>query len=170
MHPAADGVRRRWLGVALLGLALAGHQALVGWRERHAVLVNMSDSLPNWAFFLTRDQAPTFGDTVFFDPPRSPLLAAHFGAKPMPFGKMVLGIPGETVRHHERTVTVDHRIVGRTKSRTRLGLPLARGPEGVIPPGCFYVGSDHPDGFDSRYAAIGFVCRRQLLGVGTAIL
>jgi len=27
------------------------------------------------------------------------------------------------------------------------------------------MGSPHPDGFDSRYAAIGFVCAKQIVGV-----
>lgn len=171
MRPAADRVRHcRWLGVALLASALAGYQAIAAWRDTHAVLINMSESLPNWAFFLTRGSAPRPRDIVFFAPPPGPLVAAHFGPRPQPFGKRVLGMPGETVRHHDRLVTVGVRVVGWTKPRTRLGHPLARGPEGVIPPGCYYVGSDHPDGFDSRYAAIGFVCRRQLLGVGEAIL
>ena len=162
--------QHRWLRVALLGIAFAGTQGLAAWRDRHAVLVNMSDSLPTWAFFLERDRAPKSGDAVFFEPRPSALLAAHFGPEPQLFGKRVLGVPGETVRHYERLVTVNHRVVGWTKPATRKGLPLVRSGDGVIPPGCFYVGSDHPDGFDSRYAAIGPVCQRPILGVGTAIL
>ncbi len=170
--PRADATARpaRWLGVVALAAMLAGYQAIETWRSGHAVLINMSDSLPNWAFLLTKGSAPAFGDHVFFEAPRSQLLAAHFGPRPAPFGKRVLGMPGEVVRHHHRLVTVGVRVVGWTKPVTRTGMPLARGPQGRIPPGCYYVGTDHPDGFDSRYAAIGFVCRRQILGVGTPVL
>jgi conjugal transfer pilin signal peptidase TrbI len=56
------------------------------------------------------------------------------------------------------------------KPRSRDGEVLTPGPVGRIPDGCFYVGTPHPDGFDSRYAEIGFACRKQLLGSGTPIL
>jgi conjugal transfer pilin signal peptidase TrbI len=39
-----------------------------------------------------------------------------------------------------------------------------------VPRDCYYVGTDHPDGFDSRYAEIGFACRKAILGTGTPIL
>ena len=52
---------------------------------------------------------------------------------------------------------------------TRLGIALHKGPEGPIPDGCFYTGTSHPRGLDSRYAEIGFVCRGQILGSGRAI-
>ncbi|HQK96313.1 MAG TPA: conjugal transfer protein TraF, partial [Armatimonadota bacterium] len=36
--------------------------------------------------------------------------------------------------------------------------------------GCYFVATDHKDGFDSRYAAIGWICARSVLGVGRAVL
>jgi conjugal transfer pilin signal peptidase TrbI len=74
------------------------------------------------------------------------------------------------VAHWHRAVTVNGRIVGYTKPTTRSGERLAIGPSGVIPAGCYYVGTPHKDGLDSRYAAIGFACRRQIVGTGEAIL
>ena len=168
--PARHRRGARWPALVITVAAIAALQAIAGWRERHAIMINMSDSLPNWAFFLTRGVAPARGQIVFFEAPPSPVVRAHFGARPAPFGKLVLGMPGQIVRHAGRRVTIDDRVVGWTKPRTRRGWPLVPGPAGVIPPNCFYVGSRHPDGFDSRYAAIGFVCRRQLIGVGEAIL
>jgi conjugal transfer pilin signal peptidase TrbI len=47
---------------------------------------------------------------------------------------------------------------------------LVAGPTGVIPQGCYYVGSPHKDGFDSRYAAIGYACSNKIVGVGDPIL
>ena len=144
--------------------------AISDWRDNHALLINTTDSLPNWAFVIHRNKVPVRGEYVFFDPPPSELVRRHFGAKPQMFGKIVYGLPGDVVAHWHRAVTVNGRIVGYTKPTTRSGERLAIGPSGVIPVGCYYVGTPHKDGFDSRYAAIGFACRRQIVGTGEAIL
>ena len=47
---------------------------------------------------------------------------------------------------------------------------LAAGPTGVLPRGCYFVATPNKDSFDSRYAAIGWICRAQVIGVGEAIL
>ena len=51
-----------------------------------------------------------------------------------------------------------------------LGEPLALGPTGTVPRGCYFVTTEHKDGFDSRYAAIGWICAPRILGVGRPIL
>jgi conjugal transfer pilin signal peptidase TrbI len=60
--------------------------------------------------------------------------------------------------------------VALAKPATRFGEPLALGPTGTIPRGCYFVGTPHRDSFDSRYAAIGWACRPRIIGVGEAIL
>ena len=67
-------------------------------------------------------------------------------------------------------VLINGRPVATRVAQTRLGVPLTRGPDGMVPEGCYYVGTDHPRGFDSRYGAIGIVCARPILGSGRAIL
>jgi conjugal transfer pilin signal peptidase TrbI len=79
-------------------------------------------------------------------------------------------MPGDTVAHRGAQVLVNGRVVGRMKPLTRFGEPLAAGPTGTIPHGCYYVGTPHKDGFDSRYAAIGYACAKKIVGVGEAIL
>ena len=162
--------KRLWaaLAVAVVGTVVLG--AIGAWRDDHVLLVNVTDSLPNWAFLIHRKQLPTRGEFVFFDPPHNNLVRRHFGAKPQMFGKIVYGMPGDVVAHEGAIVTINGKAVGRMKPRTRLGEPLAPGAVGAIPVGCYYAGSPHPDGFDSRYADIGFVCSRQIIGVGEAIL
>ncbi len=176
LEPEAHSVPRwqpngsRW---AALGFLIGGgllYSAITGWRDSHGLLINASDSLPNWAFVIHKTAVPRRGEYVFFVPPTGSLLVRHFGAKKQLFGKIVYGLPGETVAHIGADVVVNGRVVGRMKQRTRMGEPLAAGPTGVIPPGCYYVGSPHKDGFDSRYAEIGFACARQIFGVGKAIL
>jgi conjugal transfer pilin signal peptidase TrbI len=153
-----------------LSLVAMGLGALANWRDDHALLINATTSLPNWAFVLDRRKSPERGDIIFFMPPESALLVRHFGRDRHPFGKIVIGAPGDRITAVDRTFVIGGRPVATAKAASRRGEPLALGPTGVLPPGCFFVGTPHPDSFDSRYAAIGWVCRHQILGVGRAIL
>lgn len=178
----ASSARKRWIaGAGLIG-------ALVLWRgvddfaRAHLFLINRSPSLPNWAYFVERGALPARGQVAFFLPPRNALVEAHFGKRPSPFGKIALGMPGDTIEHHGQDVVlirapsgngprqVTRSVVGHLKLRSAVGEVLEPGPVGRIPEGCYYMGSAHKDGFDSRYAAIGFVCRRQIVGVATGVL
>lgn len=163
-----------WLRRAGYSLALA--VALGGWRaldssaRTHMFLINRSPSLPNWAYVVERGVLPARGQIGFFMPPRSKLVVAHFGKVPAPFGKIVYGVPGDRIeRRGSRVFVVPGGTgipleVGLLKPRTVWGEPLAPGPVGIVPSGCYYMGSPHKDGFDSRYAAIGFICVRQIVG------
>lgn len=138
--------------------------------ETHALMINASPSLPYWAIWLDRTGTPTRGDLIVFLPPLSNLVIRHFGAKPEPFGKRVLGVAGDQVTEQGRTFYVNGKPVALAKLTSRLGEPLALGPTGIIPKDCYFVGSEHKDGFDSRYAAIGWICKPQVIGVGRPIL
>ena len=162
--------RRRWITIAALALVLGGRQALAAWRDSHGLLINTSLSLPNWAFWIERGAMPVRGDYVVFRPPLTRLVTSHFGAAPAPFAKIVYGIAGDTVTRNGTTVAINGKPVGTLKPRTRRGEILGLGPTGIIPRGCYYVGTPHRDGFDSRYADIGFVCSRQIVGTGVPIL
>jgi conjugal transfer pilin signal peptidase TrbI len=162
--------KRLW---AALGLFIAGgmsYNAITEWRDTHGLLINASESLPNWAFVIHKTAVPKRGEYVFFVPPAAPLVIRHFGAKKQMFGKIVYGMPGDTVVHRGADVIVAGRLVGRMKPLTKSGETLLAGPTGVIPEGCYYVGSPHKDGFDSRYAAIGYACSNKIVGVGQPIL
>ncbi|MAF57894.1 S26 family signal peptidase [Pelagerythrobacter marinus] len=154
-------------GLVLLPLAWA---PLDAFSKDHAFLINASPSLPNWAFWLDKHAPIERGSLFFFEPPQSELVERHFGKGPQMFGKRVLGMPGDVVRHEGDAVFINGKQVASLLEVTRLGVPLTRGPEGAIPEGCYYAGTDHPRGLDSRYGAIGFICREQILGSGRAIL
>ena len=62
------------------------------------------------------------------------------------------------------------RQVGVLKPVSARGARLEAGPTGIIPAGCYYMGSPHRDGFDSRYAAIGFVCRGEIIGTARQVI
>ena len=139
--------------------------------SNHILFINHTQSLPNWAFMMRRGGDAQRGDIVFFSPPPSTLVKAHFGNNPDPFGKIVYGLGGDTIAHKGSAVLLRRKgeeewhAIARMKPVSMRGETLEPGPVGTIPPDCFYVGSPHKDGFDSRYAAIGFVCRRQLIGI-----
>ena len=158
---------------SLVGVFVAGSvtlSALSAWREEHLLLINTTDSLPNWAFLIDRHRRPAKGDYVFFDPPASQLLRRHFGDRPRMFGKLVYGVAGDVIAHDGADVTVNGVRTVRMKPFTKAGEPLTPGMTGRIPPGCYFAATPHRDGFDSRYAEIGFVCARQIVGTGEAVL
>ena len=154
-------------GLCAGALALA---ATTEFAESHALMINASPSLPYWAIWLDRRGTPARGDLIVFVPPRSSLVMRHFGAKPEPFGKRVLGVAGDQVTEMDRQFYVNGKPVALAKLTSRLGEPLPLGPTGTIPKDCYFVGSEHKDGFDSRYAAIGWICKAQVIGVGRPIL
>ena len=156
--------------IALIGGAALGWSALKDWHDHHAFLINASESLPNWALLVETGRFPARGDHVVFAPGHDPLVIRHFGANPKPFAKIAYGVPGDVVSRQGADVLVNGQAVGHLKPKTHQGEDLLPGPTGTIPQGCIYAGSPHKDGFDSRYAAIGFVCRDRLIGTGTPIL
>jgi conjugal transfer pilin signal peptidase TrbI len=151
-------------------VVVSGFTALANWRDHHAFVINVSESLPNWAFLVRLGQFPKRGEFAVFDPGRDPLTIKHFGAKPSPFAKIVYGVPGDVLTREGNQVFVNGAPIVKTKPLTKQGEVLLPGPTGVIPRGCVFAGSPHKDGFDSRYKAIGFVCSDRLLGVGEAVL
>lgn len=163
-------VRARWLAVGTLAVILVGTQAVANWRDSHALLINSSESLPNWAFFIEKNKTPERGDYVFFNLVPTKITRAHWGDKAPAFGKVVFGIPGDVVTREGSTVLVNGRPVAKLKAVSKRGERLVPGPVGIIPRDHFFLATTHKDGFDSRYADIGFVSRRQIIGTGDPIL
>ena len=172
----------RWRTLGALGLAGLAYLSIRDWSDSHAFMINATESLPNWAFFVDKHVMPTRGQYVFFRVPETPLIRAHFGQHPQPFGKLVYGMPGDVVARTndlvadgrqdivEHWVTVNGTRVAPLKPLSKRGEPLAVGPTGVVPPGCYFVATPHKDGFDSRYADIGWVCAKQVVGTGVPVL
>lgn len=164
---------RRWGAGGILASFVSiwfAHAAISDWQARHLLLINSSDSLPNWAFLIAHGVRPERGDYVFFDPPSNALVKRHFGSTPQMFGKIVYGMPGDIVAHRGAIVTINGDPVATMKSHSRFGERLTPGMTGAIPSGCYFAGTPHPDGFDSRYADIGLVCTRQIIGTGEPVL
>jgi len=165
-----NALAKRWFVMIGLALFLLLLQVFSDWRDRHAFMINLSDSLPNFALWINLGEQPQKGEVIVFEPPDTKMLKTHFDDPVPPFGKRTLGVAGDVVSHKGQNVMINGALVARMKPRTRLGFALTKGPTGVIPEGCFYAGTSHPDGFDSRYGEIGFVCRDKVIGRGVTIL
>lgn len=159
--------------LAALFLLAAGGAAIAAvrdWRDRHVLMINVSQSLPDWAFLVERGRFPARGDYVVFAPGKAAFVRRHFGERSAPFVKIAYGVPGDLVSRTGTAVRVNDREVAQLKPKSRLGEILEPGPLGLVPAGCVFAGSPHKDGFDSRYAEIGFICRDRLIGTAEGIL
>jgi len=76
----------------------------------------------------------------------------------------------DVVTREDGVVRINGGQVARLKRVSSRGEPLAPGPTGRIPEGCYYLGTEHKDGLDSRYADIGFVCAKSIIGTGDSLL
>ena len=161
---------KRWLAIGALAACLAASSSLASWRDEHAILINTTQSLPNWAFWIDKQRVPQRGDFVVFKAPQTPLITAHFGKIAPPFAKRVYGMPGDVVSREGAVVRINGAEVARLKPASSRGEKLEPGPTGRIPDHCYYLGTAHKDGLDSRYADIGFVCAGTIIGTGDSLL
>lgn len=124
-------------------------------------------SLPYPLWFNTKFAPATIerGDYVVVDLPPEVALLFPPGAT---FIKQVVGVPGDLVEAHGREYTVRHGQeavkIGLAKPVSRKGMTLTAGPVGVIPHGQYFVRGTHPDSMDSRYAMMGWVPGRRIVG------
>lgn len=133
--------------------------------------INLDHSLPGHVFLIHKDGTP---------PGRGQIVAFRFqGYEPYfpegtTFVKILAGVPGDTVSamHNgciEYRVNVTRTdpngtLIGCAKPKARDGRELRPGPTGMIPDGEYAVRGTHADSMDSRYAAVGWVGRSQIIG------
>lgn len=162
--------RGKLLALAALCGLFAAVSALDEWSKTHALMINATDSLPNWAFLVKSGAFPKRGDYVIFHPGFDPVTQKYFGEEPEAFAKIAFGLPGDVVTREGGNVLINEERIARFKPLTKRGDPLTKGPVGIVPEGCVFAATPHRDGFDSRYAHIGFVCHDRLVGTGQPIL
>lgn len=158
-----------WRRVGLLALFLAGTLAWKGAggvSERYGFGINVTQSLPHWAFITDRKaRTPKRGDLVEFVSPPTP-----YYPDGQRFVKRVAGVPGDMVEIRGRSFFVNGVFVGQAKPLSQDGRPAEPGPIGTIPEGRFFVAGDHIDSLDSRYAAIGWIPASRIIGRAEPIL
>ena len=147
-------------GVAYLVVALAA----ILFKMHFALGLNSSESLPDRVFLIHKGELPARGQYVAFRWAGGGPYAAG-----VTFVKIAAGVPGDTVTCVERDFFVNGDFVGTAKTQSRLGVPLALGRTGELPPGRYYVRAPHPDSLDSRYQLTGWVAESQILGRAYAL-
>jgi type IV secretory pathway protease TraF len=145
--------RRFWL---VLGITVP--LATITWQAIPAVTIVMSPSIDAWAV-RTVPGAIRKGDLVMFA-----LSHPIAGPRPVSVTKRAMCMPGERLREIERHSVFDGKVtssryycgdrllgISRPTGRNGQRLDHLRWGDRNIPAGFVYVGSDHPEGFDSRY-------------------
>lgn len=129
------------------------------WRPHFEIAQNKTTSLPEHYFLVVKGMAVHRGDFVSFYPPDNPL----YGNK-TPFLKIVGGVAGDVVKEKGREVYVNHKDLGHIYLHADDGKPLHAGPTGTISQGEYYVYTPNPKSYDSRYASIGWIPQKQIIG------
>ncbi len=152
----------RWMTWLLYGMGMIAFTAVVA-RPFFTVGINLDHSLPGHVFLIHKGEMPAKGKFVGFRfqgfPPYFPQGAI--------FVKILAGVPGDVVRVVDDgciKYRVNRIVIGCAKPRTRDGKTLLLGPVGEIPRGRYAVRGTHPDSLDSRYAAVGWIRRGQIIG------
>ncbi|MFD1103783.1 S26 family signal peptidase [Sphingobium olei] len=141
-----------------LALAIVVPVACLTWTAIPAVTIVMSPSIDAWA--VRKAPGPIQkGDLVMFD-----LSHPIAGPRPVSVTKRALCLPGERLREVERRSVHDGAVTGslyycgtqylgasRPFGKKGQHLEHLRWGDHPLPTDYIYVGSDHPDGFDSRY-------------------
>lgn len=137
---------------------------LIAFGRYFTVSINVSDSLPGTLYLVQKGSRPGKGELTAF---------RYQGGGPYERGvlflKRITGLPGSVVASKDagngyRDYYVNGQFVGRAKPLSKNGVPLEPGPEGIIPAGHYYLAAPHPDSLDSRYAMVGWVADKQIVG------
>lgn len=120
---------------------------------------NITESLPYKHFFIVKNSNVSKGDYILFDAPPS---SKYSGMKLV---KQVAGVEGDQVLVEKNHVFINWIEVGVAKEHSKSGDVLIVTHELEIPPGKYYVATEHSDSYDSRYAEFGLIDEKNIIGV-----
>lgn len=136
---------------------------------------NQTESLPYKLFVVHKGERVKVGDIVAFGWDGGGKYAWMSPFKPgSTMVKYVMGKPGDVIRTDiDGEVTLNGHPHAKAKEFTKAGKPLKK----LVEPGeykeigdhQYYVGTPHPDGFDSRYEMVGLIDEGRFLGKVYAI-
>ena len=151
--------------VTLLLITVPTAATLFFMKPWFEVVVNRSDSLSGWVYFLDKRRPPRCGDTTAFDMPVDERF--YRGWRLI---KIISGCPGDTVTVVNRAVFVNGQPIGEAMPTSSNGEhELFVIAPGTIPPGHVYLSSTHPNSFDARYRSFGLRTNEELLGTAYRI-
>lgn len=155
----------KWLWLCAFILVAGGLRSAHQWSQDHFILVNQTQSLPNWMFIVDKGVLPSHGDMVAFVPGPNPYYPAD-----LPFVKIVRGVGGDDVSIEGVEIAVNGHRLGAIKSLTGANPNVTAIDPGTIPDGQYFVWSPSPDSFDSRYKEIGYVEDIRIIGRARPLL
>ncbi|UDF05765.1 S26 family signal peptidase [Asticcacaulis sp. AND118] len=77
---------------------------------------------------------------------------------------------GDEVVVRGRDFYINGRFVGQAKTHDQKGAAVQMSTSGLIPPDKYFVVTPHRDSFDSRYALVGLIDRKALIGKAYPVL
>lgn len=158
-------LKSKWLWLCAIILVAGGLRSAHVWSEDHFILINQTQSLPNWVFIVDKGVAPQRGDMLAFVPGPNP-----YYPEDLPFVKVVRGIPGDQVSIEGVEIAINGERLGAIKSLTGANPNVTAMDPGTIPDGQYFVWSPNPDSFDSRYKEIGYVEEIRIIGRARPLL
>ena len=158
-------LNNKWLWLCAIILVAGGIRSAHIWSQDHFILVNQTQSLPNWIFIVDKGVPAKQGDMVAFVPGPNP-----YYPEDLPFVKIVRGVPGDTVSIEGVEIAVNGERLGAIKSLTGANPNVTAMDPGTIPEGQYFVWSPSPDSFDSRYKEIGYVENTRIIGRARPLL
>jgi conjugal transfer pilin signal peptidase TrbI len=127
---------------------------------------NETESLPFWAFVVDKDdKTPVRGEYFQFLVPPNPYYPTN-----SPFVKHVLGVPGDVVTVKGREFFINGQSVGVAKTHSKTGLVAEMASPGVIPAGHYFMSAPNKDSLDSRYAVIGLIDAKRIVGKAKPVM
>lgn len=158
-------LRSKCLWLCAIILAAGGLRSAHQWSQDHFILVNQTQSLPNWMFIVDKGTPPRKGDLVAFVPGPNP-----YYPDDLPFVKIVRGVAGDEISIEGVEIAVNGERLGAIKSLTGANPNVTAMDPGTIPEGQYFVWSPSPDSFDSRYKEIGYVENTRIIGRARPLL
>lgn len=115
------------------------------------VALNGTSSVPAHVLWKTPNRPILRGDFVLA-PAHDPMIPKDYHY----LTKYALCVEGDMLTERNGAFFCNGDLIHRAKRRTRLGAPLKAfsWPGGPVPKGMMFIGSRHPDGFDSRYLGL----------------
>jgi conjugal transfer pilin signal peptidase TrbI len=121
--------------------------------------INVTHSLNGHVYVIKKNELVNKGDYVGFA-----WKGDQFYKRGAIFVKIVTGVPGDVVTIKDREVFVNGVKIGRAKEKSETGVPLSPIEPTVLKEGQYFVSTPYPHGYDSRYARVGLISQKDVLG------
>lgn len=141
-------------------LCVLGFFILLGWAVSPWIKIgfNGTNSVDGYVFLIVKNVKPERGELMAFWPPKNDFYNNIW------FVKYAKGVAGDVVDVRGQSFFLNGEYVGDAKTVSAMGVPLQAAKPGRILGGYYFVWTPHKDSFDSRYAQIGLISERSVIG------